>query len=84
MRSRVSGQEVLYFLSVVLLAASMVVCFALLLFLPESRRILLRIVLFLGALLNLLVAVHRVSAGRRKAYPFFIAAGIAAVAVFLF
>ncbi len=84
MRNRVSGQEVLYFLSVVLLAASMVVCFVLLLFLPESRRILLRIVLFLGALLNLLVAVHRVSAGRRKAYPFFIAAGIAAAAVFLF
>ena len=84
MRNRVSGQEVLYFLSVVLLAASMVVCFVLLLVLPESRRILLRIVLFLGALLNLLVAVHRVSAGRRKAYPFFIAAGIAAAAVFLF
>ena len=55
-----------------------------LLFLPESRRILLRIVLFLGALLNLLVAVHRVSAGRRKAFPFFLAAGIAAVAVFFF
>ncbi len=84
MKNRVTSQEGLYFLAAVLLAASMVVCFVLLLFLPESRRILLRIVLFLGALLNLLVAVHRVSAGRRKAFPFFLAAGIAAVAVFFF
>ena len=84
MRNHFTGQEVTYFLSAVLLAASMVVCFVLLLFLPESRQILLRIVLFLGALLNLLVAVHRVSAGRRQAFPFFLAAGIAAVAVFFF
>ena len=84
MRNHFTGQEVLYFLAVVLLSASMVIFFMLFLFLPENRKILLRIVLLLGALLNLLVAVHRVSAGRRQAFPFFLAAGVAAVAVFLF
>ena len=39
MKNRVTSQEGLYFLAAVLLAASMVVCFVLLLFLPESRRI---------------------------------------------
>lgn len=83
MRKWLGGQEVLYFLSSVLLAASMTVCFVLVIFLPESRDILLRVVLFLGALLNLLVAVHRVTSGR-KAALFFIFTAVCALATFVF
>ncbi|MGX8728866.1 MAG: hypothetical protein ACSW75_04775 [Lachnospiraceae bacterium] len=84
MRNPLSGQEVLYFLATLLLATSMVVCFGLLVFLPASRSILLRVVLFLGALLNLLVGVHHVSLGIRRYVVFFVIAAVCAIAVFFF